>query len=268
MMKRKYLLIAAGVLLVACLLVPGCAATGNSRTAQQISIIPFVGAEDLARQTSIIASQQNVGLWVNGEGKAIGVPDIAIIQLGVEAQQKTVAEAQRQAADSMDKVMRVITSRGVADKDIQTRQYSISPVRRWLDKENREELIGYKVSNMVVVKIRKIDTAGGIIDAVSEAGGNTTRMTSISFTVDDPTLYYKEARGKAVADAIEKAKQITSAAGIKMGKQIYISESTVYVPQINYMRAEAAAPSPAPSTPISAGELEFRINIQIVYAID
>ena len=66
-----------------------------------------------------------------------------------------------------------------------------------------------------------------------------------------------------------KAKQIAAAAGVKLGKPNYINESVAYVPQPlvrNLMKADAAAP--AAPTPISAGELEFRINVQIVYTIE
>lgn len=42
-----------------------------------------------------IVSQQNLGLWVNGTGKATAIPDVAILTLGVESQQKSVKQAQK-----------------------------------------------------------------------------------------------------------------------------------------------------------------------------
>jgi uncharacterized protein YggE len=141
-------------------------------------------------------------------------------------------------------------------------------VRKWLEDEQREIIIGYRVTNIVVAKIRQVDKAGTIIDDVAEAGGDLTRIDSIAFTVDDPTLYYKEAREKAIEDAAAKAKQMAQVAGVKLGKLLYISEGAAYVPQVvvrDFLsKAESAAPAP---TSISPGELEVQVTVQMVYDI-
>jgi uncharacterized protein YggE len=265
-MKKLLLLTISFVLVV--LVSAGCSASSSVKEGTPPVLSALMGGDGAGKSAGVILSQQDVGLWVTGEGKAYGTPDVAILRLGVDVQGKSVAEAQREAAEAMDKVMKALKGTGVADKDIQTQQFNIQVVKRWLEKENREEIIGYRVSNIVTAKIRKINDAGSVIDVVATAGGNVTRIDNISFTVDDPTNYYKEARDKAVASAIAKAKQIAAASGIKLGKPIYINESVSYVPQVrNYMKADAAAVPSAP-TPISAGELEFQITVQMVYAME
>lgn len=263
---KKHCFVISMVALAVVVLGAGCVAPGGSRESAPPVFSALAGEAE--KGGGIIWSQQDVGLWVNGEGKAYGTPDVALLRLGVEVQEKSVAEAQRGAAEAMDKVVKALKGKGVADKDIQTQQFNIQIVKRWLDKEGREEIIGYRVVNTVAAKIRKVNEAGSVIDAVAAAGGNATRIDSIGFTVDDPTPYYKEARDKAVVNAIAKAKQIAGTAGIKLGKAIYITENVAYIspPVRTYMKAEAA-PSPAP-TPISAGEMEFQINVQMVYTIE
>lgn len=226
--------------------------------------------EEVSGPFGIFFSQQQVGLWVSGEGKTMAVPDVAILSLGIEAEAKTVADAQRQAAEAMNKVMKALTDNGILEKDIQTQQFSIYPIRKWIEKQQRGEIIGYRVTNGVTAKIRKIDKAGTIIDAVAEAGGDLTRIQDINFSVDDPTPYYREAREKAVKDAVAKAKQMAEVAGVKLGKPIYISEIMAYVPPPVRLKAFAgeAPPAPAPPTPISPGELEIRLTVQMVYKID
>jgi uncharacterized protein YggE len=256
---KKICLLLSGVIVALALAGVACSAPSGAP-------LVFSGVQEVA---GVIRSQQIVGLWVSGQGKAYGVPDVAILSLGVEVQANSVADAQRGASEAMDKVVKALKGKGVADKDIQTQQFNINIIKRWLDKESREEIIGYRVINTVVVKIRKVNDAGSVIDAVGAVGGNATRINSISFTVDDPEPYYKEARDKAVANAIAKAKQIAGTASIKLGKPIYISENVAYSPQvpISYMKADALAQAPAP-TPISAGELEFQITVQMVYTIN
>lgn len=222
-----------------------------------------------AAPSAVASSSQQTGIWVSGEGKAVAVPDIALITLGIESQASTVAEAQSKAREVMSRVVSALTSRGVSDKDIQTRSFSIQPVRQWIEKERREQIIGYRVSNMVSAKVRKIEDAGAIIDAVAQAGGDLARIQSISFQVEDPKPYYTEAREKAMKDALAKAEQMAKLAKVTLGKPIYISESGAYVPVPRFeMRAAVPEPVPAPTpTPISPGEQEIRISVQVVFAI-
>jgi uncharacterized protein YggE len=210
-------------------------------------------------------SSQQEGIWVTGQGKVTIVPDIAILRLGIEAQEASVAEAQKKAAEAMDKVMTALAKNGVAKKDIQTQQLSISKVTRWDAKNEKEVIIGYRVANMVVAKIREVTKAGVIIDAVVAAGGDLTRIDSIAFSVDEPSPYYQEARQKAFADAKAKAQQMAQLAGVTLGKPTYISEST-YVPSPTPVIRMAGA-APAAETPISPGEMEITLSVQIVYPI-
>jgi hypothetical protein len=213
----------------------------------------------------IYITTQQQGIWVTGLGKVTAIPDVAILSLGVEAQTATVAEAQTQAAIAMDAVMDVLNDYGVASKDIKTQYYSIYPLRRWDD--GKETLIGYRVSNTVTVKIRNIEDTGGIIDAVTAAGGDYTRINGISFTIDDPDAYKVEAREKAMADAKAKAEQLAQLSGVTLGKPIYIAESDGYMP-ILYREFDLMEGAPsAATTPISPGETEISLTVQVVYAI-
>jgi uncharacterized protein YggE len=169
----------------------------------------------------------------------------------------------------MDKVMASLKNGGVAAKDIQTQSFNIQKISRWDDKNQQEIVTGYMVTNMVTAKIRDVNKAGTVIDAVAAAGGDLTRIDSISFTIDNPAAFQEQARQKAVADAAAKARQLADAAGVKLGKPIYITESS-YVPNTVYRDAalKAEASSGATTTPVSAGELEVTANVQIAYAIN
>jgi uncharacterized protein YggE len=215
--------------------------------------------------TTVNTSPQQEGIWVTGQGKVTVVPDIATLQLGVEAQAATVAEAQTQASQAMNQVMAVLTENGVASKDIQTQYFNITKVTRWDDKNQQEVVIGYRVTNVVTAKIRTIDETGAIIDAVAAAGGDFTRIDSISFSVDDPTTYYEQAREKAMADAKAKAEQLARLGNVTLGKPTYISESS-YFPFPTPIRLGDKAVSSA-ETPISPGEMDVTISVQVVYAI-
>ncbi len=211
-------------------------------------------------------NSQQKGIWVSGQGKVTVTPDVANLSLGIEAQAATVSEAQAEAASAMEKVMNALTSNGVAKKDIQTQYFSISQITRWDDKNQQEVVLGYRVTNTVTAKIRDIEKTGTTIDAVALAGGDLTRINSIYFSIDDPTAYNKEARDKAMADAKNKAEQLASLSGVKLGKPTYVSENLYYPPMPIY-RDAGAMEAPAPTTPISPGEMEITLTVQVAYAI-
>jgi len=232
-----------------------------------LAVVGFSGCSGATTTigTVDINSQQS-GIWVSGTGEVAVTPDIATLSLGIEAQADTVAEAQEQAAVAMAAVMASLADNGVAEKDIQTRYFSIYPVTRWDDYKDEQVIIGYRVTNMVTAKIRDVEQAGMVIDAVAAAGGDYTRVNNISFSVDDPTAYYEEARQDAMADARAKAEQLANLAGIGLGKPTYISEGTIYPPVV-YRDAGMEMMAPEATTPISPGEIELTLTLQVAYAI-
>ncbi|MFC2008134.1 SIMPL domain-containing protein, partial [Chloroflexota bacterium] len=180
----------------------------------------------------------------------------------------TVSEAQAEAALAMDDVMNALSKNGVAKKDIQTQYFNISRITRWDDKNQQEVVIGYRVTNTVTAKIRDIEKTGTIIDDTVIAGGDLTRINNIYFSIDDPTAYHKEAREKAMNDAKNKAEQLADLSEVKLVKPTYISENLYFPPPIyKAVSMMEGAPAPAPTTPISPGEMEVTLSVQVVYAI-
>ena len=251
MNRKNWYITAILVLLIAVVSLAGCTS----------------GRAVLENVEAINISNQQEGIWVSGTGKAYAAPDIVDLRLGIEATQASVAQAQTQAAAAMDRVITALTTNGIAEKDIQTQYFSIRQITRW-DRDKEEEVVtGYRVSNTVSVKIRNVDKVGTIIDAVAEAGEDLTRIDSINFSIDDPTLYYEEAREEAIADAVAKAEQLARLAGVTLGKPTYISENASSSPvtpraAVGYEYAEMAD-----ETPISSGEMELSLTIQVAYAI-
>jgi len=211
-------------------------------------------------------NSQQEGIWVSGTGVVTVTPDIAILRLGVEAQATSIADARSQAAEAMGRLMTALTDNNVAEEDIQTQYFNIRQIKRWDGDDEEEIVVGYLVTNKVTAKIRNVDEVGSIIDAVAEAGGDLTRIDSIGFSVDDPTEYYGQAREQAMADAKAKAEQLAELAGGKLGRVTYISESTQTPPIIRDVY-EGATKIPMPETPISLGEMEISLTVQVAYTI-
>lgn len=256
-MKKIWLAVAGVVLIVAAVVgLVGCSSgEGVTLNGQNSSL-------------KLSLSGQQEGIWVNGEGKVTAVPDTAVLTLGIEDQEATVAEARDKAAAAMNNVMDALKAAGIDDEDIQTQYFNIQQVTRWDNDKQEQIVIGYQVTNTVIVKVRAIDKVSNVIDTVTVAGGDLTRINSLAFTIDDPTSYQDQARIKAVENAAAKAKQLADTAGVKLGKPSYITESS-YIPGPIYRDVATAqgVPAPTPTTPVSPGEMDITVNVQIGYAI-
>jgi uncharacterized protein YggE len=221
-------------------------------------------------ETTVVPSDSQVasGISVSGTGSVFGEPDIAVLSLGVEAEADSVAEARAEAAEAMDAIMSSLRDGGVEEEDIQTSRFSVYP--RYDFRENEQVLLGFTVENTVIVKIRNIDDTGTLLDASIEAGGDLTRVDDLRFTIDDPTALKDEARRMAMQDARSRAETLAEAGGVSLGDPRSISESGGPQPipfdEARFAGAEVAAD--LADTPISLGELEVQISVQVQYEID
>jgi uncharacterized protein YggE len=254
-MKKRWFMAAGLALIIMVVGLVGCSQEG---TALGVS----------GSNLKVALTNQQEGISVSGSGKVSAVPDTAVLRLGIEAQESSVALAQEKANGAMNAAMSALTGSGIAEKDIQTQYFNIRKVTRWDEKQGKEVVIGYRVTNMVTAKIRDINQVGAVIDTVAAAGGDLTRIDSIGFTVEDPSAYYNEARAEAMADAVAKAKQLAELADVKLGKPVYIAENAVYpYPVYRQDVYESIAGAPAMETPISPGEMEITMNVQLTYEI-
>ena len=193
--------------------------------AAAIAFPAMAGAADLPTPPRII---------VSGEGEATIAPDLAILTLSVMREAKTAREALDANNDAMAAVIAAMKAAGIADRDLQTAGIQINPRYNYTNKPDgsqEAELVAYQVTNTLSVRVRDVDKTGDILDKAVSLGVN--QGGGISFTNDDPGATVTEARKKAVADAMAKAKTLAEAAGVSIGRVLEITDQNI-------------APSPMP----------------------
>ena len=251
---------------------PGGNASANGNGL--VSGVPqFTGTDTLQSGTSFgspaLYGGQQSGIWVNGIGRVTVTPDLGLLDLGVEARATTVAEARDQAATAMTSIMNVLAGAGIEERDIRIQFFNIQPEYVWNETKRRQEIVGYRVTNTVNVKVRDLEAMGTLIDQVATAGGDLTRINSIRFTVEDTDQFATQAREAAVKQAMEKAQQFAQLTGTTLGKLAYIAEVGANVSVVRDFAFEerVAAASAAAPTPISQGEMDITVTVQAVFAI-
>ncbi len=165
---------------------------------------------------------------VTGEGKAIGIPDVAEFNFTVLTEGgKDIAALRKANDEKSNKAIEFLKKSGVAGADIKTASYNLSP--RYTNYNcgynataGREvcpppEIVGYSISNTVEVKMRQkmFDQVGTVLSGVVTAGANS--VSQLNFTMDDPTEVENEARAIAINKAEAKAKAIAKAGGFSVG---------------------------------------------------
>ena len=231
--------------------------------------IALLAAACTTADTNVALSQPSQsGISVTGRGSVAVTPDIAVLTLGVEVTLATVGDARAEAADAMAAIQATLTGNDVAATDIKTQSFSIHPQYDFR-RDGPPEIIGYRVANSLVIKVRDIDTISAVLDDAVNAGGDSVRVNDISFTVDEPKQYQGEARQLAVEDARERAETLAALAGVTLGKARSVSESSFGGSSFDtgFGGAVFSAASSGP-TPISPGETGISLSVFVVYDID
>jgi len=201
---------------------------------------------------------------VAGEGEATAPPDMATIRTGVVSQAETARDALSENNAVMQRIMALLQEHGVAEKDVQTSSFHVSPVYKH-DDEGRTEpkVTAYRVVNEVQVRVRNLASLGDVLDALVSAGSN--QINGITFDVGDPAGILHEARSHAIRDAKSRADVYAQAAGVKVGRVLQISEQPIDVPRPMQLGMEMRAA--ATSVPVATGEQEFRVTVNVVYEL-
>lgn len=211
-----------------------------------------------------VAVSEQRSISVSGTGEATGAPDIATVNVGVQTLAPTAIEASKQNEALVSRVMAALKKSGIADRDLQTADYSIWPEQRHDPKGTGDVTItGYRVNNTVRVVVRDLDRLGGTLGAITSAGANT--INGIQFGIDDTAALESRAREAAMADARAKAEALAKLAGVELGEVLTLSMSSgggYPRPMARMAMADVAA---APS--ISTGEMSVSVNVQVSYAI-
>ncbi|KKZ86242.1 SIMPL domain-containing protein [Rhizobium phaseoli] len=215
------------------------------------------------------AKPREAVISVTGDGESSVAPDMAIVALSVVKQAKTAREALDENNKAMKDVLDALKNGGIAERDLQTSGFSIQPQYNYPQpvdgQQQQPQLIGYQTINAVTVRLRDLAKLGQVIDQSVTLGIN--QGGDIQFTNDKPEAAIEEARKDAVAEAVKKAKTLSEAAGVKLGRIIEINENEPRpLPQPAYratMMKEADA-----AVPVQAGETTYNVSVTVTFAIE
>ena len=207
-------------------------------------------------------------LTLQGHGEVKAKPDMALVEMGTLSQAASAKAALAANTAKVNAIFAMLKANGIDDKDVQTSNFSVGP--RYDNGSipgHPPKIVGYEVTNSVIVTVHKLADLGGILDQAVELGSN--QINNIAFGVNDPQPLQDEARKSAVADALRRAKMLAEAADTKLGAVASITEGGNSAPlpmRVRGMQMEAKMAS-AP-VPMAQGEMTISADVNVIWELE
>lgn len=213
---------------------------------------------------------------LTGSGTVRVKPDEGYINLSVKTVAHKSAKAVTENTRRMRALYKLLADKGVKEENIRTLDFAVG--ENWKTVYEKDEDTGkrvtkqvrdgYQVYNVISLTICELDKFGEVLDAVT--AGEDVEIQGLSFGYSKATDALEEARKKAVADALRRAKTLTDGAGVKLGRVLSIVEADHGPGRRVYAMAETADRSGpgASRVPVSGGSLSFSVNVTIRWELD
>lgn len=202
-------------------------------------------------------------LSVSASGEADMRPDEARFQAGVNNWARTAEAASKETQGNIDEIVAALKKLGVEEKDIQTSALNVQRID-WGDRKGQ-----YQASNIVTVRMRKVDDAAAAVTAVTSVGANI--VSGPDLRISNPEAAANTAYGNAYKAALARANAYAEAAGMEVSRVLYIrdaggSQGNRYFQGAMATAVDAAMPPPPPPVAMMPRRTSVEIAEQAVSA--
>ena len=231
------------------------------RTIAALSVaIALIGGAGLSAPANAADSRY---ITISATGSTNVVPDAVRITASVSVIGKSSKEALATASTTASAVRKALTANKIATKDVATQSVSVYPEYTY-PASGTPVLSGYRASQSFDITVRAATTAGAVVDAIVDAGGDNLQINSASPFVLNNDKATETARASAVARAKAKASSYAKLLGVKLGRVIYLDETST--PSI-YPVYVASAKAEDSATQIDLGEQKVTVSVTVRWSI-
>lgn len=160
------------------------------------------------------------GVTVAGTGRAGAAPDVVRIDLAAESSAIAVHAALADATAGLARMREALTAAGVQGTDLRTTDTSVH-----VDHGSGGRPQGYVARLGLSATVRDIATAGTVVQEALAEGGETARLSGLTFSHSDPSELLTTAREAAFADARAKAEAYASLSARTLGEVSAVDET-------------------------------------------
>ena len=200
---------------------------------------------------------------VSSVGTVKVTPDAVRLNASVSSISKVSKDALAAANVAASKFRTAILANGIDKKYLASTTLTVYPEYNYTQ-DAGNVLIGYRASQSFEVVIRNAAKAGEIVDAVVASAGDSLAINGVTPFVYDNTKATEAARNSAVKNAKAKAASYAKLLGVKIGKIIYLQESSA---PSSYPIMMAQAKASDESTSIDLGQQDVTVSVATRWAI-
>ena len=231
--------------------------------AKRVSAVVLVAAmvSVLGVQVSQAAPVRYIS--VSSVGTVKVTPDAVRLNASVSNISKVSKDALAAANVAASKFRAAILANGIDKKYLASTTLTVYPEYNYTQ-EGGNVLIGYRASQSFEVVIRNAAKAGEIVDAVVASAGDLLAINGVTPFVYDNTKATEAARNSAVKNAKAKTASYAKLLGVKIGKIIYLQESSA---PSSYPIMMTQAKASDESTSIDLGQQDVTVSVATRWSI-
>jgi uncharacterized protein YggE len=210
---------------------------------------------------------------VSADAEIFVKPDRVRLTFGVSERSKDLHAAKERMSETLKKAISLCKAIGIQDKHIQTAYISIYPDYVYDDNKARSLLRHYALTQSFTIILENPDKYETLLYTLLELGIND--VENISFTTSELRKYRDEARLAAVRAAQEKAKLLTDAVGLKLGKVVNIQEGqrvSPAMPRSRNMMSQNVSDAPAQGDTggegFALGMISVKAEVTVSYELE
>ena len=217
------------------------------------------------------ASDRNL-ILTEGTAEVMGQNDSAKIAIAVVTNGRNLEQISSENADKTKGVLKAIKGLNIKALKLKTSNYRVTPQKDY--KARPPKIKGYEVHNAIEVTLEGFEPehlskhVSKIVGEALESGANN--IHHIQFYIKNKEALEKEALTQATQEAMDRARTLAKAAGVKLKRIASLSTHPIHIPPRPHMfraadmKAEAGAPAP----PIEIGESQIRVQVSVMYEIE
>lgn len=222
----------------------------------------------LMTTSSIFAQEvkQVPQISVSGEGKIKVIPDEALVTVSIENKAKEAVDAKKANDVVADKVLKLIKSKGIDAKDVQTQRMNLYQNYDYNTKKK-----DYVANQTISIYLKDLSKYDALMMELVETGING--IQGVEFKSSKIKELEKQARKNALLDAKAKAEDYVSVlAGQKLGKVLLINDnSQTHYPQPIYggvMKSMAMESDSFSRETLAVGEIEVISTVAVTFVLE
>jgi uncharacterized protein YggE len=211
-------------------------------------------------------------ILTQGMAEVMGQNDSAKISVSVVTQGRNLEPVSSENAGKTKAVIQAVKGLNIKDLKLKTSNYLVTPQKDY--KARPPKIKGYEVHNAIEITLEGFEpeplskNVSMIIGKALEGGSNN--INHIQFYIKNKAELEKEVLKRSTQEAMERARTLAEAAGVKLKRIVSLSTQPIHIPtrapifRAAEMKTEVSAAAP----PIEIGESQIRVQVSIAYEIE